>query len=419
MIKNKKLYLIIFTFTMILLRFVCELGSNIPTFIQSSVINEFFVNDTTSYDDGVIKYSIISLLCSSVYIFGLLYKPLADKIGRKTIIIINVIGILIGFLLFRSSINFALYAIGLALINMFMQNDIQMIYVLETVNNSNSAKTFGIIKSFGILGLICIPLLREFVMKNDDTLWRNVFIGPIILSIIVIIFLLIFLKESNVFDKSKEIKHDDKISIKESMKYIMQHKTLRISILAYVFYGLCSMAAYMFVESLMSSNGMSTSDVTKALYIYPIVYAVLSFIAGFIADKFGRKKVVVTCGFNVSLGFLVFILCVINHVNPYIIGFLNGIYLGSYWIMGDYISFLFIENVPTNYRSTVLTGSNFLMMLGMIGGVTLEFILIKLIGLTIASMIIIIPCAIVSALIILFKVKETLGKDLSYIKNED
>lgn len=430
-LKNKLLvptykgYTVIFLIAMILLRFVCELGSNIPTFIQSSVINEFFVTNSVTFDEGLSNYTIASLACSSVYILAILYKPLADKIGRKTIIVINVIGILLGFIFFRNSNNFYIYACGLAFTTMFMQNDVQTVYILETINNKHSAKAFGLVKSFGILGLILIPFLRETVMNNDSTLWRNVFIGPIILCIIVLILLITLLKESKVFlnkkieqleNKNVTLKKEE-ISLKSSLKYILSNKELKISVIAYICYGLCSMAAYMYVESLMTSNGMITSDVTKALYVYPIVYAILSFLAGFMADKFGRKKVVVTCGFLVGGGFALFITSILLHINPYIIGFLNGIYLGSYWIMGDYISFLFIEKVPTQMRTSVLTGCGVLMMIGSIVGVTLEIILIRIIGLTITSLVVIIPCIIISTLIILFNVKETKGTDLSNINN--
>lgn len=425
--KEYKGYMFVFILTMVLLRFVSELGSNIPTFIQSSVIKEFFVlNKGLSYNEGLSNYTVVSLSCSSVYILAVLYKPLADKIGRKTIVVINAIGILIGFLFFRSSLNFYIYAAGLAITTMFMQNDVQMIYILETVNNKNSAKVFGIVKSAGILGLIIIPFLREFVMENDSRLWRNVFIGPIILTIVVVLLMVFLLKESKVFlnkrinvlDGIKENNNKENISLKESIKYIIKNKQLRIQIIAYISYGLCSMAAYMYVESLMTQNGMNTVDVTKALYVYPVVYAILSFLAGFIADKYGRKKVVVPCGLMVAVGFVLFIASIKSSLNPFFVGFLNGIYLGSYWIMGDYISFLFIENVPTEMRTSVLTGSNILMMLGMIFGVTLEIILIRIIGLTFASLIIIVPCSLISALIILFKIKETKGTNLELIERE-
>ena len=35
--------------------------------------------------------------------------------------------------------------------------------------------------------------------------------------------------------------------------------------------------------------GMSTADITKALFMVPVIYASITFLSGFIADKAGRK----------------------------------------------------------------------------------------------------------------------------------
>lgn len=430
--KIYKGYLIVFVVVMILMRITNELSSNISTYIQSSVVTEFFVNKGYTYEEGLAQFTFIGLLVNSLVLFTIFYKPLADKIGRKTIMCINAIGIVIGMICSFFSKTVWVYCFGVGFYTFFTQNDLQMAYILETAPKDKGARLFGIIKSFGIMGLVLIPILRDTVMLNDATKWRNLFFGPMILCFVVVILLLLLTKETRMFmdkriayletpieEKEKNNKLNQKTGLGESIKYILKNKALRVSIIAYTFYGVCSMAAYMYVESIMTTNGLSESDVTKALYVYPFVYASLSFLGGFIADKFGRKTVVVTTGFFVAIGIIIFIIACKNGWNPYLIGFINGIYLGGYWVCGDYISVMFLEKVPTEMRASILSGSNVLMMIGCFVGLGLQMLLMLMFGLNLASVVIIVPAIITCILIVLFKVKETKGTDLKEVEREE
>lgn len=429
-------YLMVFSVIIILMRVTNELSSNISTYIQSSVVNEFFVSNGFSYEDGLARFTFINMAISALALLSVFYKPLADKLGRKTVLCINAIGTVAGMLFTFTSPTVYAYCFGVALYTFFMQNDVQMVYILETAPKDKGARLFGVIKSFGILGLVIIPILRDTVMDNDAAKWRSLFFIPLLMCVAVAILLLLCCRETQMFldkridylEQSEEERAaakeaakqaaENKTGLLESIKYIWRNRSLRVSIIAYTFYGLCSMAAYMYVESIMTTNGMSPAEVTKALYVYPFVYAALSFLGGFMADKFGRKPVVVTGGAFVALGFLAFIYGCKSGWNPYLIGLLNGIYLGGYWVCGDYISVMFLEQVPTELRASVLAGANVLMMGGCLVGIGAEMLLMLRLGLNLASMLIIVPCISVCTLIVLFQVHETRGTDLKTVQKK-
>lgn len=429
-------YLMVFSIIIILMRVTNELSSNISTYIQSSVVNEFFVSSGFSYEGGLARFTFVNMTISLLTLLTVFYKPLADKLGRKTILCINAIGTVTGMLFTFTSPTVYFYCFGVALYTFFMQNDVQMVYILETAPKDKGARLFGVIKSFGILGLVIIPILRDTVMNNDAAKWRNLFFIPLLVCIAIVFLLLFCCRETRMFlDKriaylehseeglaasreSEKRAAESKTGLLESIKYIWKTRALRTSIIAYTFYGLCSMAAYMYVESIMTTNGMSPAEVTKALYVYPFVYAGLSFLGGFVADKFGRKPVVVAGGTFVALGFLAFIHGCRSGWNPYLIGLLNGIYLGGYWVCGDYISVMFLEKVPTELRASVLAGANVLMLAGCLAGIGAEMLLMLRLGLNLASTLIIVPCITICTLIILFRVHETKGTDLKTVKKE-
>ncbi len=427
--KTKKAYsgyIFVFAIIIVLTRITNELSTNLSTYIQSSVVTEFFVKDGVTYEQALTKYSLINMVVSVFTMFSIFYKSLADILGRKTVMIINAFGLAVGMLLCYWSPVVAVYCMGSAIYTFFTQNDLQMIYIMEVAPQGKGTSFFGIVKSLGILGMVIVPILRDTVMKNDPKMWRSVYIVPMIICIIICIASTIFLRESNTFfekrmnflrlpeeEKKKKAREKNDVGVFKAIGYIVKHKEVLLPVIAFTFYGMCSMAAYSYVESLMTSNGLSSKDVTNALYVYPFVYAALSFLGGFVADRVGRKPVLVASGFMTAFGFIAFILGCKNGINPYIIGLLNGIYLGGYFVGTDYMSIMLLEKVPTRIRGSIMGGAMMLMMLGCFIGVAQLMILMNIFNLNVAALSVIVPYSLISTIITLFAVKETRGTDLN------
>ena len=192
-------YLLMFTVILILMRITNELSSNISTFIQSSVVNEFYVRQGLSYEAGLARFTGLSISVSMLALLSVFYKPLADVLGRKAVLCVNTAATAAGMLLMFASPTVVVYCLGTAVCSFFTQNDVQMVYILETAPKDRGAGLFGLIKSFGILGLLIIPILRQTVMNNDAARWRSLYLAPAVVCILICVLLLLFCRESRLF----------------------------------------------------------------------------------------------------------------------------------------------------------------------------------------------------------------------------
>ena len=423
-------YFFTVTLIIVLTRIANELSTNISTYIQSSVIKEFFVNIGFTYQEGLSILTSISLASTAITMLAVFYKSLADHYGRKLLLIINAFGLATGMFLCYFSLNVYMYFAGVAIGSFFTQNDLQMVYILETSPKGKRTTYFSVIKALGILGMLLVPVLRDTVMANDSANWRSIYLVPALICLVICLATWLLLRESKIFvndcihyletpKEERSTKKKESLAIGKAIRYIFKNHEILVPVIAYVSFGMCGMATYMYVESVMTINGLDAEDVTKALYVYPFVYAGLTLAAGFVGDKIGRKAVIVPCGFLVIAGYILFIIGCVNHWNPYLIGFLNGIYLGSYFIASEFTGVMLMEKAPTGIRASVISASYVLLMVSCLVGVGIMMFLMMKINLNFAAIMAIIPCMLVGTLIVLFKVKETKDNDLSNIKEED
>ena len=164
----------------------------------------------------------------------------------------------------------------------------------------------------------------------------------------------------------------------------------------------------------MTNYGMGTASVTKALFVYPFVYAAIIFIFGFIGDRAGRKPVIVIAGLAALTGFACFNLTAKAGVNPYVVGLCYGIYLGGYFSGGDYMNMMAAEKAPTEIRGSVLGALGLLMMAGAVLGcivLTIGFFIFDSVGM--ACMLIAISSVVIGVGLLLAKVRDTKGADLT------
>ena len=435
-------YFLVLLMLIAIVNILDEVTSNLTVTVQSSFVTEFFVNNPFmgkyyEYEEGLAFHSTIGVV---TYVFGLFtpfYKALADKLGRKPLFVMSTLGMALGLLIIHLSSSYIMFLVGFAFISFFMGHDIQIIYILEEAPDKHRAKIYSFLKSFGILGVILIPALRDLLMGDDATKWREIFLVPALLGFAAVALVILLAKDTKVFiaerlaylsrpleerqaekelNKKQKEAQRNQASVFNGVKYIFANKDTKRLIISHIIFDSAMPAIALYFESSMHTAGMSTSDITKALFMVPVVYGSITFLSGFIADKLGRK--ITVTGFSVTcvLGYCLFVAGILLGWNPYLVGAFAGLYQGSYWIGRDYMNVMMTEKVPTDIRASVVGAEGLLVIIGLVVGYGLIIAGIALIPIWWACLAISIPAVSIAAIMFAKGVKETKGVNLDNIE---
>ncbi len=171
----------------------------------------------------------------------------------------------------------------------------------------------------------------------------------------------------------------------------------------------------LYYESAMHIAGMTTADITKSLFVLPVVYALLTLSSGFVADLIGRKKTVTIAGVFCVIGFILFAVGINQLWNPYLVGGLCGLYQGCYWIGRDYMNIMMTEKVPTDIRASVVGAEGLLLIIGLAVGYILTIIGMLFMEVWLTCLIVALPCVVISVTMMVLKVRETKGADMNKV----
>ncbi len=439
-------YLLVLCVVVTLIHVVDEIATNLGNMVQSSVVTEFFVQNLgMEYNEGLASMATLSMLVGQLSLIAPFYKSLADRFGRKLFLVMNTFGFAAGLLVCFLSNNFLGYAIGLAIINFFIAHDMQVVFILESAPSNKRATIYALTKCLGTVGLVLVPVLRRVFLDADATNWRPLFLIPCLLAIVVAVIGLFFIRESDVFVESRithlEKPYEERYPVKKKMakeekaaakknqrkagvfpaiKYLFTHnKDLRWLTIAYMTFSIAMVPVSQYYESIMTTGGMTTAEITDAQFIYPFGFAAIIMLGGLIGDKFGRKRTAVVTGVLSMVTFCLFVYGASHGWNSYFIGVLYSCFLGGYWTGLDYLMVMASEKVPTDVRGSTLGALSLLQfgglgigMIGLIGG--LAIFPTAFVGTICAA--IAVPAMILCLVITTLTVKETMGADLDNVE---
>ena len=435
-------YFILLLFIIAFVNIIDEVTSNLSVSVQSSFVTEFFVNNPFlgkfySFEEGLSLHTSVSVISYVLGIVTPFYKALADKWGRKPLFAFSVFGMSAGLLIIYFSPNYLVFLLGYAVISFFFGHDIQIIYILEEAPDKFRAAIYSTLKALGIFGVVCIPVLRNLLMGNDATQWRKIFLAPAIAGIIATLTVILFAKDTKVFvkerteylslpyeermEKKRREKEEKKAQRNQSgvfnaVKFIFANKDTKSLIISHMIFDAGMPAIALYYESSMHIAGMSTAEITKSMFVLPIVYACLTLLSGFIADTFGRKKLIIGASLLCMTGFILFAAGINNLWNPYLIGGFCGLYQGCYWIGRDYMNIMMTEKVPTDIRASVVGAEGLLVIIGLAVGYLLVIVGMNFLPVWLTCLLVALPCVFTAAVILLARVKETKGASLDEIK---
>ena len=413
---------------------VDEIASNIYNSLQSDMVTQFYVNGKgLDFNTGLATYSAMTAPLYVIMIITPFYKSLADRFGRKLFLAINTFCMGLGMLICMLAPNPIVYLVGVGVINFMMNNDMQVLYIMESVPEKHRAKFTSITKAVALLGVMAIPTLRNLFMADGGGAWQKVFMIPAIAGMVMGIVSLIAMPETPAYlkrriarlEKSEDAEDGNSAAksqggVKDALKFIFGHKQMRaIALCAFIF--VASTGGTNYYESIMKTGGMSTNDITTAMFFIPLVNAAMTAVSGFITDLIGRKRSVIVHTVIALVGVVSFVCCSNFGISPVLVGISYGFFIGGLWSAAD-IMFILLpgESTPTNLRVSVVGTMGIMSGVGNVLSVammTVGMLFIESIGFLYLG--IAIPFLLLAMVILVSKVNETKGVDLTTVTGSE
>lgn len=130
--KENKFYLFYLFMILSLVFITDEIASTISIQFQSNIVNEFFVNNLgLTYGEGLSIFSALGFITYPISLLMVIYRPLADKFGRKPFLIVNTFCMALGLFIVYLSKDIVVYMIGGTLMGFMVSHDMQAVYILE------------------------------------------------------------------------------------------------------------------------------------------------------------------------------------------------------------------------------------------------------------------------------------------------
>lgn len=423
---------------------VDEIASQINSLMQTEIANTFFQSESS-----VTYLNLLNIVAIPFQIIGILYRPLADRFGRKTFLIINTIGMSLALFVIFLTNHVALYFLGACLILFFVPHDMHVVYIMESSPAKTRAITYSVVKFFANIAVMLVPFLRRQLMESAGQ-WRSVYFIPAVVGIVVSLIALLCARETDAFidsrirylsmteeelaaEKIRKSAQDSQGSVVDALKFGFKHKQLRWVFICFALAGIGvvgsmnyqAILSHGYAMSIHGNNAkefldlVSVNEVSRALVLYPVGMALSQVIMGFISDKKGRKAAAITVASNCVVSFVVFALgAKMNWLTPEIIGFFCGAFVGSYYSTNDVLIMMASESAPTNLRSSATAAQTVVGFAGYAIGFLTNTIFALIFGdgvIGTVALCLLVPSFIATLIALIKKTHDTKGIDLDKV----
>lgn len=446
-----KYYIAYVIFIITLIYAVDEIASQIMTLMKTEIANDLFATE-----NSIGLLNILTILVVPFQALGLLYRPLADRFGRKVFLIINTFGMSLALLVIFLSRNVIVYFIGACMVQFFIPHDMHVVYIMESSSPKQRARTYSVIKFVANMGVMLIPLMRKLMMENASE-WRNVFLVPAIVGLVASFIALLLARETDSFidsrlrylklsDEEREAEKAQKAldnaqgGLIPALKFALKHKQLRwlyitsalmnIGFIATIDYQ--AIMTYGYASNLFNGglfatlndavNSVSTGVITEALFLFPVGSAVAQVLMGFISDIRGRKLAAIVTALNCLVSFILFSVGSTLAWSPYFVGLMCGACIGSYYSSNDVIIMMIGESSPTNLRSSTMSAQFIVTGIGVVISYGISLPLTAILGNTVVGIVafcLLVPGFISGFIALVKKCHETKGIDMETVKGDE
>lgn len=383
---KKSYYFAYLVFIITLIYATDEIASQIGTLMKTEIANDLLASFGSRSGTFL---DLLSILIVPFQAIGLLYRPLADRWGRKKFLVINTFGMSLAMLVIFLSNNLILYFFGACMVQFFIPHDMHVVYIMESSPTNHRGKVYSSIKFIANMSVMLVPVLRRMLMHTASE-WRMVYLIPALVGLVTSFIALITARETDSFIESRlrylrmtdeEREAEKKLKDAQNaqgglipaLKFALKHKQLRwlyitssivnVGFIGTVNYQIIMTYGYaqhhvkegLFATLEAALEAVSVGDVTTALFMFPVGCAVSQVIMGFISDIKGRKSAAIVTAVNCLIAFFTFTIGSTLGWNPTLVGFLCGASIGSYYSTNDVLIMMIGESSPTNLRSSTMS----------------------------------------------------------------
>ena len=431
-VKKPKFYLFYSLLILCLAYIIDEIATNINGIVKTDVLTNFFNSNSN-------LSLIVFTICSGISIFTFFFRALADRYGRKPLLIANLFGMSIGMFICFIAPNVYLYMIGITISFFFTPCDIQVLYIVETSPDRWRAINLALSKAIGIIGVSLISIMRRHISIRG---WQGPFLIPAIVGLLVGIIAIFAMKETDVFienrihilkEKLKANKNkkqptkmsktdDEKTGIIQALKYMFNKKVLLWLFLVLFVFSITSLGQSEYASVLNSASGtyeaLSEEQFNIVTLMWPYSCALIIILNGLFSDLFGRRKAAIFDTIIALIGIIYFIFGFRINWNSYLVGIFLGLFIGGYLGGIDTINVICTETSPTGLRSSIMSVISVAQSGGTLVATLLLFLfreLIPTLDLSVFIMVLVPPMLGISLFVLLKRIPETKGTDFSKI----
>lgn len=419
---------------LILLVILDSFSTNCPNSLQSAVVNEFFVQGQgLSFQEGLSRLSLARSPLMLLSILATLMLAVSDRVGRKPMLLISAIGMTAGMLWVGLSQSFGAYIFGSAMITFFVSFDMHQLYIVEVAPADKRATWQALSQFFGQLAVASVGVMRLLNTENDQIAWRNIHLIPAAVGVVVVVLLVLFVRESDVFltqriafletpyeqrtvhTGKKEKQQSNNGGLGKAFGYIFKDRQMRWVILSLLLFRLAIPAFSSYYEPIMTAGSMTTDMVSFALIFMAVFSGTARLSAGFVSDRMGRKNSSILYSVIAVAAMIAFIFAARAGAPSMLVGILLGVSTGAYWTVGDQIGLLMNESAPTGIRGSVTAAAGLIQVVIAIVAMVFAGVMV---GLVDAGLFCVVYGAVILALatlLLIFKVRETRGVEMDKI----
>jgi MFS family permease len=388
-----------------------------PGSMPSLIVAEFFpgVPDNVTSSIVATAGSIISI---GMY-FLFFNQYLVDRVGRKRMLAITILGMSISSMGMFLSVNYFMYVAFQFFLYFFFMSDIWLIYANEESKQNKRALNTNVILMAGLLGAIIMVIFRFVFVSDLNPNWRGMTLFPIFFGIPLSIVIYFTLKETKEFQSMKDATEKYSRSFFGDIKSVFQIENKKpfifLLVISFLF-GFSNLFIGLF-EKYIADVGSIPQSRVNIIFFLTIFTVMIAYISnGFLADRIGRKPLLYLWSFLLPFSVIMWVLGANNTSNAFLfvtIGY--AISHISYWGLWGIIRLIALELMPTDRRGTGVGIRSLIGAIGITTGLLFSSFIVLELGLGVTFIIFALGDLMIIPLGLLF-VKETKGVNLAEIK---